>query len=191
MTTKRIALIALTVLSTAVVAACNSGQQASDQQTSSATTSAPSSTAPQEFRASVTLARTPAISTDGKSIVVTTAVANTGNAAFGTDIARGVNVNLGAHSVDASGKVLNQDLARASLPHIAPGASGTGTILLPIDKMLGNSAQILPVEEGVAWFDKWGTKPLTIGPFMACSSAAVGLVCDAADKPLDAATAAK
>lgn len=191
MTIKRKALIALTMISTAVIGACSSGQSGGDQQTSSATASAPSSAATQEYHATVTLAGTPSISADGKSIVVTTTVTNTGNAAFSTDIAPGVNVNLAAHSVDASGKVLNQDLARASLPHINPGASGTATILLPIDKMLGNSAQILPVEEGVAWFDKWGTKPLTVGPFMACSSAAGGLVCNASDKPLDKVTAVK
>lgn len=191
MTVKRNILIALTIASTAVMGACSPSQQSGEQHASPVAASAPSPASSHEYHANVALEGNPTVSGDGKNIVITATVANTGNAAFGTDIAPGVNVNLGAHSVDASGKVLNQDLARATLPHIAPSASGTAIILLPIDKMLGNSAQILPVEEGVAWFDKWGTKPLTVGPFMACSSAAVGAVCDAAGMPLGQAAATK
>lgn len=176
------------IASPIVLAACNSGQPSSDQ--ASEPSSSPASVSgPQAYHAKLTLSGSPVISDDGKSIVVTATVTNSGDAPFGTDIAPGVNVNLGAHSVDTSGKVINQDLARASLPHIAAGASSTSTILLPVDEMLGNRAQILPVEENVAWFDKWGTKPLSVGPFMACSAAAVGTVCDAAGKPLSAAPA--
>lgn len=184
----RNSLISVTIASALLLTACNSAQQPGEQQSPSATASAASSTANQQFHATVALKGTPAISADGNSIVVTVTVANTGDTAFGTVIAPNVNVNLGAHGIDASGKVIDRDLARGTLPHIAPGTSATATILLPIDKVLNKSAQILPVEENVAWFDTWGNKPLTVGPFNSCSSSALGKACDAADKPLPTAT---
>ena len=183
-------LIAMTIASALALSACSSGQQ-SGEHAPSATAVATSSTANQQYHAALSLQGSPAVTTDGKSIVVTVKVTNTGPAAFGTDITPSVNVNLAAHSIDTTGKIIDQDLARATLPNIAPGASATATILLPIDKVLNKSAQILPVEEGVAWFDKWGTKPLTVGPFKGCSSSAVGAVCDDADKPLSAVAAAQ
>ncbi len=76
------------------------------------------------------------------------------------------------------------DLARAALPDIAPGTATTVTILLPLNGVLNESAQILPVQEGIAWFDSFGTKPLTVGPFNSCSDATSGKVCDATGKPL-------
>jgi len=103
---------------------------------------------------------------------------------FGTQATAVHNVNLGAHSIDAAGKIMDNDLARGSMPQAAPGATVKATVSLPIDKMLGNRAELLPVAEGVGWFDKWGTKPLVVGPFMACSDASFGRICDAAGIPL-------
>jgi len=62
-------------------------------------------------------------------------------------------VNLGAHSADANGTVIDNDLARAGIPDIARDSQATVTIQLPADKALGKSAQILPIQENVAWFD--------------------------------------
>jgi hypothetical protein len=70
--------------------------------------------------------------------------------------------------VDAHGAVVDNDLARAPIPDTAPNSQATVIVQLPIDKLMGKSAQILPVQENVAWFDTWGTKPLCRLPTNQC-----------------------
>lgn len=164
------------------LSACNSTNQAENQQTPSSTGDASKGS----YQASLALSGSPEISADGQSIVVVVNVTNTGSGAFGSTTTPN-NVNLAAHSIDTTGKIVAQDLVRGHLPQVTPGATASATILLPIDKMLGMSAEILPVQENVAWFDKWGTKPLKVGPFEACSNAATGKVCDSNGKPLPVA----
>lgn len=115
-------------------------------------------------------------------------VTNDGKETFGSATTPN-NVNLGAHAIDSSGNVVDNDLARGHLPQIAPGATEEATILLSIAPTLGHRVELLPVQEGVNWFDAWGTKPLTVGPFAACRDTAVGKVCDASGKPLPKAAA--
>ena len=172
------------------LAACSSNQGTADQQAAAdnGQSVAGSPSTEQHYQAKLTLRGEPEISADGADIVVTVNVSNIGAITFGSTTTPN-NVNLAAHSLDASGKIIDQDLARGHLPQIAPGAQATATILLPIDKVLNKSAELLPVQENVGWFDKWGTKPLVVGPFNSCSSDSVGKVCDAADKPLATAPA--
>jgi len=136
------------------------------------------------YHAELALAGSPAVTPDGKEVLVTVNVTNDGPAPFGTQATAVNNVNLGAHSIDTSGNVVDNDLARGTMPEVAPGATVKATILLPVDKMLDHGAQLIPVEEGVAWFNQWGTKPLVVGPFKACSSTSIGNICDASGKPL-------
>jgi len=140
------------------------------------------------YHAELVLAGQPAVTADGKDIVVTVNVSNDGVGAFGS-ATEPHNVNLGAHVLDAAGKVVINDLARAHLPQIAPGETVKASILLPVSQTLAHRIELLPVQEGVSWFDAWGTKPLVVGPFDACSDAAVGKVCDAGGKPLQATPA--
>lgn len=180
-------LITFVIASSSVLAACNSGQQSADEGASTANSTSQHAATQQQYQATLSLSGDPKVSANSKDVAVTVTVTNTGSAPFGTDISPGVNVNLGAHGVDANGKIVDQDLARGTLPHIAPGSSASATILLPIDKVLGKSAELLPVQENVGWFDKWGSKPLKVGPFDACSDAAIGRVCDNKGKPLPVA----
>lgn len=173
-------LIALACLIT--LSACSSSDQAENQQTSSST----STTNGSHYQASLALSTTPEISSNGQNIVVIVNITNTGSRTFGSTTTPN-NVNLAAHSIDASGKVVDPDLVRAHLPQVTSGATATATILLPVSKILGKSAEILPVQENVAWFDKWGTKPLKVGPFEACSDVSTGKVCDNSGKPLPTA----
>jgi len=136
------------------------------------------------YHAELALAGSPAVTPDGKDVLVTVNVTNNGPAPFGTQATATDNVNLGAHSVDTSGRVVDNDLARGTMPEVAPGATVKATILLPVDKMLDRGAQLIPVEEGVAWFNQWGTKPLVVGPFKACSRTSIGNICDASGRPL-------
>lgn len=137
----------------------------------------------ESFHAELKLMGSPELANRGSEIVVTVRVKNTGTRMFGSGTPP-YGVNLGAHSINATGAIVNNDLARGHLPQIAPGANATATIRLPVDKLLGKRAEILPVAEGVAWFDKWGTRPLIVGPFNACGHDNTGAICNAAGKPL-------
>lgn len=134
------------------------------------------------FHAKLALAGPPKLAMDGNNILVSVNVTNDGAGTFGADVVPN-QVNLGAHSIDTSGKIVDNDLARGRLPQIAPGMTAKATILLPVAATLGHRVALLPVQEGVAWFDKWGTRPVVIGPFRSCSHKATG-VCDASGKPL-------
>lgn len=181
-------LIGLTIGTALLLTACGPGQNQPASQppaapsklaTPAATTSALTA---DRVDVQMTLQGEPTLSADGQSIAVAVTLANHGKVALSPI---GLNpVKLGAHSADASGNVVDNDLARTSLPDIVPGSQATVTIQLPLSKTLGKSAQILPVQENVAWFDKWGTKPLVVGPFNSCASASIGKVCDAEGKPL-------
>lgn len=172
------------VTSVVLLAACSSGHDPSVSSAAAASGGDVSSTAGGPFHAELTLAGQPSVSGDGKNIVVVVSVTNDGTSPFGTRATPVHNVNLGAHAIDASGKVVANDLARGSMPEVAPGATVKATILLPVGKVLGYSAELLPVEEGVGWFDQWGTKPLSVGPFKKCSVDQAGTVCDASGNPL-------
>lgn len=197
----RIPLAGLAISIALTLAACSSGQdQAASQQPATTGTAATAPAAPaapaaptapadtltaDQVNVQMTLQGVPTLSADGQSIDVAVSLANHGKAALSST---GPNpVNLGAHSADANGTVIDNDLARAGLPDIAPGGQATVTIQLPVDKTLGKSAQILPVQENIAWFDTWGTKPLVVGPFNNCAGAATGKVCGADGKPLASA----
>lgn len=173
------------------LAACGAGEdQTSTNQpaTSGTTTStAARSLTADQVDVQMTLKSAPVLSADGQFVDVTVGLANHGKT---TLISSGLDpVNLGAHSVDAQGKIVDHDLARASLPDAAPGTQVAVTIQLPVDKMIDNSAQILPVQEGIAWFDHWGTKPLVVGPFKSCTDATKGKLCDADGKALSSTAA--
>lgn len=188
----RIPLTGLAISMALMLAACSSGQdQAAPQQPAAAGTAAAAPAASanaltaDQVNVQMTLQGAPTLSADGQFIDVAVTLANHGKVALSST---GPNpVNLGAHSADANGTVIDNDLARASLPDIATGGQATVTIHLPVDKTLGKSAQILPVQENIAWFDTWGTKPLVVGPFNNCASAAIGKVCGADGKPLASA----
>lgn len=176
----------------AVVTACVVGLVACGSSSQSgqpvASTSSPSANTSAEaghrYQASLALQGQPEVSPDGNDIVVAVRVTNTGTGIFGSETKPNA-VNLGAHSIDAAGTIMNNDLKHSELPQVAPGATVTTTIKMPAGQLLGKRAEILPVEENVSWFDAWGTKPLVVGPFEACS----GKVCDASGKPLPVAPA--
>lgn len=155
----------------------------------SAATSAPSAVA-RNYKAKLALSGPPTVTTDGKGILVKVRITNIGASPFGT-ITGPHNIKLGAHSINAAGDIVDNDLARGRLPQIEPGAVAQASILLPIGRTLGYRVELLPVQEGVGWFDKWGTKSLVVGPFEACSGREVAKVCDASGQPLLVAQAAR
>lgn len=189
MTTFRHTLIALAVASTLALTACGSGQNDSTANKLATAAAAPAAPAgaltADQVNVQMTLQGAPMLSADGQFVSVTVVLANHGKTTLTSTGADPV--NLGAHSADASGTIIDNDLARAAIPDTTPNSQSTITIRLPVAKITGKSAQILPVQENVAWFDTWGTKPLVVGPFNTCASATIGKVCDADGKPLASA----
>lgn len=190
--TGRNVLLCISVLSSLTLAACQSGQPAAGTPAGGSATPAQTGEVqlPGPLHATLALVGQPAVTTSGKNIFVTVAVTNTGTEAFGSTSGP-YGVNLGAHAIDAAGKVVNLNLARAQLPQIPAGATKQASIRISVQGALGHRVELLPVDEGVAWFDKWGNKPLIIGPFQACAGGVAAKVCDAAGKPLAVATTAQ
>ena len=178
----------LAVLAVAVsLSACSSHSDTANKQDAawgSGTSSTPLTAGQVDVK--LTLQGEPVLEADGQKIAVKVNLANSGETALSSTGTKPV--NLGAHSVDASGHIVTLDLARAPLPYIAPGSSAVVTISVPVSGAMNNSVQILPVQEGVAWFDAFGTKPVAVGPFVSCSDAALGKVCLGNGKPLATAS---
>jgi len=170
------------------LAACGSSQSSNPPISTGQSASPEPAVGSRQHRAVLALIGQPELTADGKNIVVAMNVTNDGTATFGS-ATEPDNVNLGAHAIDAAGKIVVNDLARGRLPQIAPGATEEASILLPVGETLGRSVQLLPVQEHVGWFDVWGTKPLVVGPFQNCKDAMTGKVCDASGKALPSQTA--
>ncbi len=94
-------------------------------------------------------------------------------------------VHLGAHLLGSDSQIVDNDLARAKISVIKPGGSAQVIILLPESKTLGFRASILPVQERVAWFNKWGIKPVMVGPFKVCRHAREHTVCGQNNMPIE------
>lgn len=184
----RTTLATVAIASALGLAACGSGHDQDAATTSAATTSGtPAAAAGQRLTADqvnvqMTLEGKPTLSSDRKFVDVKLSLTNHGTVTLAS--IPPYPVNLGAHSVDANGKIVDNDLARAGIPGIAPNSQATITIKLPASQIIGKSVQILPVQENVAWFDTWGTKPVVVGPFNTCTGSAAGEICDASGTPL-------
>jgi hypothetical protein len=184
-----IALSSAAVTAALVLTACNAPQ---DEQAGSAVENAatPSATPASDttgmntaltgnqVKVGLTLQGQPILSVDGQTITVNVDLGNGGTVTLASN--GSYPVNLGAHSVDAAGKIVSHDLARAALPEaIPPNGHAVVSIKLPVESSLGYSVQILPVQEGVAWFDSFGVSPLTVGPFKPCGADVQAKVCGA------------
>lgn len=124
----------------------------------------------------------PVLSVDGKSVKLTVDLLNQGSATL--DSSGKYPVNLGVHLLDAAGHNVSNDFARAALDHpLLPGDSETVSFSVPATSLAGHGVAILPVQEKVAWFDKWGVAPLDVGPFRSCTGRP-GKLCDHNGKPL-------
>lgn len=182
-------LIALAVGSTLALTACSSGQDSAVTSPPTAATSASvgisAPLSPNQIGVQMALQGSPTLSADGTSITATVELTNNGKVMLTSEGAKPV--NLGAHSADASGKIVNNDLVHAPIPDIAVGSQATVTIQFPVSQVIGKTVQIVPVQEGVAWFDTLGVKALVVGPFSKCANPATAKVCNANGQPLEAA----
>jgi len=135
----RIPLTELAISIALTLAACSSGQdQTAPQQptATSAATAAPAATTntltADQVNVQMTLQGAPILSADSQPIDVAVTLADHGKTVLAST---GPNpVNLGAHSADANGTVIDNNLARAGLPDIASGGQAMVTIQLPVDK---------------------------------------------------------
>jgi hypothetical protein len=87
-------------------------------------------------------------------------------------------VNLGARLTDKAGKVVNVDYARIPLPVSDPGQAVQAEFNLVAGQLDGHGLSILPVQEGVAWFDQFGVSAVVEGPFHRCTKDGRPWVCN-------------
>lgn len=151
--------------------ACNSAQQQSAPATMAdqSNTAAGMSTSLTAEQAKVSLTvGTPTVTADGKSLVVPVTLTNNGGT---TLVSAGkYPVTISGHAIDANGRVVVFDLPRANISATPPGGHATTNLMVPVDQIRGRRIQLFPVQEGVAWFDHWGFKPIVIGPFDNCAA---------------------
>jgi hypothetical protein len=93
-------------------------------------------------------------------------------------------VRMGVQLLAVDGKVAETDYGRADIPDLEPGQARSVTVDISSAKLDDHDVLILPVQDGVAWFDVLGTKGIKLGPFHACTLDAKPWLCDAAEQPL-------
>lgn len=110
-------------------------------------------------------------------------VTNTGSTTLVSSGTRPVRLGIQLVQLESDGsmRVLNKDFARASLPAIASQESAEVDAAVPLKLAMGYSLLVLPVQEGVAWFDHFGQEPLIVGPVRECGDGTVGLCVDDSD----------
>jgi YD repeat-containing protein len=124
---------------------------------------------PSQINVTLTLIGVPTLSADGTTISVTVDIANQGTVTLsssGRDP-----VHMGTRIFTTAGTDTGVSVARTNFPIIAPGTHATVTSTIPASAVVGtgNVIRLVPVQEGVAWFDDWGTTPIEVGPFSACA----------------------
>jgi ubiquinone/menaquinone biosynthesis C-methylase UbiE len=111
------------------------------------------------YRATVSAAL-PASAAPGARLSTTADVVNAGTIAWRAASAGGVgHVRLGVQLLDAEGRMLDRDFARADLPHdVAPGGRAAVSIAFPAPAGIGGyQLKIDLVAEGVTWFEPGGS----------------------------------
>lgn len=123
-----------------------------------------------QVNVTLSLVSGPTLSADGQTVTATVDISNQGTVTLSSS--GKYPVDLGDHFVDATGKILVNDITRAHIPDIAPGTHAAVAISVPSSGFLGTGQllQFMPVQEGIAWFDSFGTKPVTAGPYVTPSS---------------------
>src|SRR6185437_4724765 len=128
------ASFALPILMVLALSACGSGHPSNESSaipageqvhpSAAADQSQASASAEQgrPLHAQLVLVDGPRVTADGMSVAVTVKITNDGSDAFGS-ASDPHKVNLGAHAVEAHGKIIVNDLSRAPLPQIDAGTS--------------------------------------------------------------------
>ena len=127
---------------------------------------------PATYRAAIHIGPLPARVAVGEVMTVTATVENKGTTGWPARHVSGSGaVRLGIQLLDAEGRVVARDYARADLlTDVAPGASDTLTFTIPSPDREGRfSLKFDMVAEGVTWFEPTGSRA-EIRPLVVASS---------------------
>jgi hypothetical protein len=171
---KPLKLALLTIALAGALTACSS---ASDNSNVDAKSNAPGNASPAKpskpFTAAdvkVQLAPDGAVSLNSDGSVLHVPVSIDNQSSVDLDSSATPPVNIGAHLLDSSGAVSALDLVHASLGDIPAGAKKSIVVDVPATRLADHALAIVPVQEGVAWFDTLGVTPLKVGPFKSCQA---------------------
>lgn len=114
---------------------------------------------PADRRVAINSVAAPVWSARDRCWTVTVRVTNRGKLPIGSS--GSWPVNLGIHLLEPSGKLLDNDYARATLPMIEPGESVTLPVTIS-DRASGQIVEFDPVQENVAWFHQTGSPVLQV-----------------------------
>jgi hypothetical protein len=137
-----------------------------------------------QARSTLSIAGDPTFTPDAGTLRIPVELSNLGTVEFTSE---GVHpIDLGVQLLSTSGKVEKVDFIRTTIPDIAPGGQALVNISVPMTEISDRILLILPIQEGVSWFDHFGVKGLIIGPFHACSNDSRPWMCDASGHALRA-----
>lgn len=133
---------------------------------------------PRDVDARLSIVGVPTLSVDGTTIDVTVDITNSGTRTLTSSTS--FPVRLGNHIIDGSGNVLQLDVERFDIPDIAPGMHAATTIHMASAAVMGNGKRfrIDLLQEGVSWFQAWGTVPVEVGPYSRCPTVGTGNLCN-------------
>lgn len=137
-----------------------------------------------QARSALSMSGDPTFTSDAGTLSIPVELSNLGTVEFTSEGAHPI--YLGVQLLSADGKVERKDFVRARIPNIPAGTQALVNISVPITEINDHSMLILPMQEDVAWFDKFGVKGLTIGPFHTCSNDDHPWICDASGHALRA-----
>lgn len=138
-----------------------------------------------QARSSLAITGTPAFKYDTRSVVIPLEFSDLGPLDFTSN--SNYPIHLGVQLLSTTDSVENGNFLRVPIPDIPAGGKASMTIDLPAAGIDGHRMRILPVQEGVAWFDQFGIQGLTVGPFHACKANDQAWMCDVSGNPLPAA----
>jgi hypothetical protein len=137
-----------------------------------------------QARSALSMSGDPTFTRDAGTLRIPVELSNLGTVEFTSEGAHPI--YLGVQLLSTDGKIEKKDFVRARIPDIAAGTQALVNISVPITEINDRAMLILPMQEDVAWFDKFGVKGLTIGPFHACSNDNHPWICDASGHALRA-----
>ncbi|MBB3226913.1 YD repeat-containing protein [Luteibacter sp. Sphag1AF] len=130
---------------------------------------------PSQVNVTLTLLGAPTMSSDGTTVTVNVDIANNGTARL-TSSGR-LPVHLSARMFNAAGVDTGIAAPRSTIPDILPGGHAAVTLKIPATSFVGKEyvLNVNLVQEGINWFDSWGTKAIQLGPYSPCAFASTYL----------------
>jgi len=140
---------------------------------------------PDQMKSTLTLDSEPTFVPSKDVVRLSVEFSNEGTATFRSNEA--LPVRLSIKFLAPNGREALTNSLRTEIPYIGPGQKAKVTVEVPASNLNDKGIYIIPVQDGVAWFDTVGVKGVTLGPFKACTNSTQAWICDNSHRPLPVA----